>query len=152
MRISEKLKEYISDSKIICESNIIITNLESIELIELLNDSTPNITLNDKLSNDILDLINKWNSYNVAKSNLLCIMNYYCLNLIENDSNQYSAQMIYPLFNKSNKLLGLIIFFRTSKNYIISSARPAITTAKFINDFINEENWLWKKDLWVLRT
>lgn len=41
MRISEKLKEYISDSKIICESNIIITNLESIELIELLNDSTP---------------------------------------------------------------------------------------------------------------
>lgn len=100
----------------------------------------PNITLNDKLSNDILDLINKWNSYNVAKSNLLCIMNYYCLNLIENDSNQYSAQMIYPLFNKSNKLLGLIIFFRTSKNYIISSAKPAITTAKFINDFINEEN------------
>lgn len=140
MHISEKLKQYISDSKIVCESNIIITNLESIELIELLNDNAPNITLNDKLSNNILDLIKKWNSYDIAKSDLFCIMNYYCLNLIENDNNQYSAQMIYPLFNKDNNLLGLIIFCRTSKDYIISSAKPAITTAKFINDFISEEN------------
>lgn len=139
MHISEKLKQYISDSKIVCESNIIITNLESIELVELLNDNAPNITLNDKLSNDILDLINKWKSYDITKSSLLCIMNYYCLRLIENDNKQYSAQMIFPLFNKGNKLLGLIILFRTNKNYIFSSAKPAITTANFINDFINEE-------------
>ena len=140
MHISEKLKEYISDSKIVCESNILITNLNSIELIELLNDNAPNITLNDKLSNDILDLIEKWNSRNIDKNNLLCIMNYYSLDLIKDDTNNYSAQMIFPLFNKDNKLLGLIILFRTNKNYIISSAKPAITTAKFVNNFINEEN------------
>ncbi len=140
MHISEKLKQYISDSKIVCESNIIITNLESIELVELLNDNAPNITLNDKLSNDILDLINKWKSCDITKSSLFCIMNYYCLRLIENDNKQYSAQMIFPLFNKDNKLLGLIILFRTNKNYIISSAKPAITTANFINNFINEES------------
>ena len=140
MHISEKLKEYISDSKIVCESNIIITNLNSIELIELLNDNAPNITLNDKLSNDILDLIEKWDSCNIDKSNLFCIMNYYCLNLIKDDTNNYSAQMIFPLFNKDNKLLGLIILFRTNKDYIISSAKPANTAAKFINNFINEES------------
>ena len=140
MHISEKLKEYIADSKIVCESNIIITNLDSIELIELLNDNAPNITLNDKLSNDILDLIEKWNSRNIDKNNLLCIMNYYSLDLIKDDTNNYSAQMIFPIFNKDNKLLGLIILFRTNKNYIISSAKPAITTAKFVNNFINEEN------------
>lgn len=140
MHISEKLKEYISDSKIVCESNILITNLNSIELIELLNDNAPNITLNDKLSNDILDLIEKWNSRNIDKNNLLCIMNYYSLDLIKDDTNNYSAQMIFPIFNKDNKLLGLIILFRTNKNYIISSAKPAITTAKFVNNFINEEN------------
>ena len=140
MHISEKLKEYISDSKIVCESNILITNLNSIELIELLNDNAPNITLNDKLSNDILNLIKNWNSYNIDKSNLFCIMNYYCIKLIENDANNYSAQMIFPLFNKNNKLLGLIIFFRTSKNYILSSTKPINTTVKFTNDFINKEN------------
>ena len=67
-------------------------------------------------------------------------MNYYSLDLIKDDTNNYSAQMIFPIFNKDNKLLGLIILFRTNKNYIISSAKPAITTAKFVNNFINEEN------------
>ena len=140
MHISEKLKEYISDSKIVCESNILITNLNSIELIELLNDNAPNITLNDKLSNDILDLIEKWDSRNIDKSNLLCIMNYYSLNLIKDDTNNYSAQMIFPLFNKGNKLLGLIIFFRTNKDYILSSTKPISTAVKFTNEFLNEEN------------
>lgn len=140
MHISEKLKEYLADSKIVCASNIIVTDLENIQLVELSNNNVPKITPNDKLSNDILDLIKKWNSYNIDKSDLFCIMNYYCLNLIKNDTNNYSAQMIYPLFNAKNELLGLIIFFRTNKDYIITSTKPAITTAKFVNNFINEEN------------
>ena len=114
MHISEKLKEYLADSKIVCASNIIVTDLENIQLVELSNNNVPKITPNDKLSNDILDLIKKWNSYDIDKSDLFCVMNYYCLNLIKNDTNNYSAQMIYPLFNKDNKLLGLIIFFRTN--------------------------------------
>ena len=70
----------------------------------------------------------------------MMIMNYYCLNLIKNDTNNYSAQMIYPLFNKDNKLLGLIIFFRTNKDYILSSTKPISTAVKFTNEFLNEEN------------
>lgn len=139
MHISEKLKKYLYDSKIVCESNIIITDLENIKLVEL-NNNASSITSKDKLSNDILNLIKNWNSYNIDKSNLFCIMNYYCIKLIENDTNNYSAQMIFPLFNKNNKLLGLIIFFRTSKNYILSSTKPINTTVKFTNDFINKEN------------
>ena len=138
MHISEKLKEYLFNSKIVCESNIIITDLENIKLIEL-NNNASSITLKDKLSNDILNLIKNWNSYNIDKSNLFCIMNYYCLNLIENDNNNYSAQMIFPLFNKTNQLLGLIILFRTNRNYIFSSTKPINTTIKIINDFINKE-------------
>ena len=57
MHISEKLKEYLSDSKNVCESNIIITDLENIEFVNLLNGNTQNITLNNKLSDEILDLI-----------------------------------------------------------------------------------------------
>ena len=139
MHISEKLKKYLYDSKIVCESNIIITDLENIKLIEL-NNNASSITSKDKLSNDILNLIKNWNSYNIDKSNLFCIMNYFCIKLIENDTNNYSSQMIFPLFNKNNKLLGLIIFFRTSKNYILSSTKPINTTVKFTNDFINKEN------------
>ena len=138
MHISEKLKEYLFNSKIVCESNIIITDLENIKLVEL-NNNASSITLKDKLSNDILNLIKNWNSYNIDKSNLFCIMNYYCLNLIENDNNNYSAQMIFPLFNKTNQLLGLIILFRTNRNYIFSSTKPINTTIKIINDFINKE-------------
>lgn len=140
MHISEKLKEYLSDSKNVCESNIIITDLENVKFIELLNGNTQNITLDNNLSDEILDLIKTWNSYNIDKNNLFCIMNYYCLQLIENDTIHYSAQMIFPLFNTKNELLGLIIFFRTNKDYIITSTKPAITTAKFVNNFINEEN------------
>lgn len=140
MHISEKLKEYLSDSKNVCESNIIITDLENIEFVNLLNGNTQNITLNNKLSDEILDLIKIWNSHNIDKSNLFCIMNYYCLNLIKNGTNNYSAQMIFPLFNESNKLLGLIIFFRTNKDYIFSSTKPISTVVKFTNDYINEEN------------
>lgn len=140
MHISEKLKEYLSNSKIVCDSNIIITDLENIKLVEFIDNNTITITSNDKLSNNIFDLIKIWNSYNIDKSNLFCIMNYYCIKLIENDTNNYSAQMIFPLFNKNNKLLGLIIFFRTSKNYIFSSTKPINTTVKFTNDFINKEN------------
>ncbi len=138
MHISEKLKEYLFNSKIVCESNIIITDLENIKLVEL-NNNASSITLKDKLSNDILNLIKNWNSYNIDKSNLFCIMNYYCLNLIEDDNNNYSAQMIFPLFNKTNQLLGLIILFRTNRNYIFSSTKPINTTIKIINDFINKE-------------
>mgnify|MGYP001856786881 CR=1 FL=1 len=140
MHISEKLKEYLADSKIVCASNIIVTDLENIQLVELSNNNVPKITPNDKLSNDILDLIKKWNSYDIDKSDLFCVMNYYCLNLIKNDTNNYSAQMIYPLFNKDNKLLGLIIFFRTNKDYILSSTKPISTAVKFTNEFLNEEN------------
>lgn len=140
MHISEKLKEYLADSKIVCASNIIVTDLENVQLVELSNNNVPKITPNDKLSNDILDLIKKWNSYDIDKSDLFCVMNYYCLNLIKNDTNNYSAQMIYPLFNKDNKLLGLIIFFRTNKDYILSSTKPISTAVKFTNEFLNEEN------------
>ena len=140
MHISEKLKEYLSNSKIVCDSNIIITDLENIKLVEFIDNNTITITSNDKLSNNILDLIKIWNSYNIDKSNLFCIMNYYCIKLIENDTNNYYSQMIFPLFNKNNKLLVLIIFFRTSKNYIFSSTKPINTTVKITNDFINKEN------------
>lgn len=140
MHISEKLKEYLSDSKNVCESNIIITDLENVQFIELLNGNTQNITLDNNLSDEILDLIKKWNSYDIDKSNLFCVMNYYCLNLIKNDTNNYSAQMIFPLFNKDNKLLGLIIFFRTNKDYVLTSTKPVSTAVKFTNEFLNEEN------------
>ena len=105
MHISENLKEYLYNSKIVCKSNIIITDLENIKLVEFIDNNTITITSNDKLSNNIFDLIKIWNSYNIDKSNLFCIMNYYCIKLIENDTNNYSAQMIFPLFNKNNKLL-----------------------------------------------
>ena len=82
MHISEKLKEYLADSKIVCASNIIVTDLENIQLVELSNNNVPKITPNDKLSNDILDLIKKWNSYDIDKSDLFCVMNYYCLNCL----------------------------------------------------------------------
>lgn len=141
MHISDKIKEYLSDSKVVCESNIIITDLKSIRLIEPFNSNSDIISSNDTLSNDILTLIQKWNSHDINKSNLFCIMNYYCLDLIENDNNNYSAQMIFPLYNnKNNELLGLIIFFRTNKNYIFSSTNPISTTVKFTNEFLNEEN------------
>lgn len=139
MLISEKLKQYISSSKIVCDSNIIITDLENVTLIELLDKDSTQIATNKLLSKDILSIIKNWNSFNLTKSELFCIMNYNCIKLFENDTNNYSAQMIFPLFNK-NKLLGLIILFRTNNNYVVTSLKPANSLVHFTNEILNEEN------------
>ncbi len=139
MHITEKLKNYIINSKEVCNSNIVITDLKNIQLVELLNKDYSYITAGSNLSQEILDLIKSWKSYNIDKSELLCIFNYQCLKIFRNDTNNYSSQMIFPLFNDNN-LLGLIIFFRINGDYILSSAKSAKSLVKFTNEILNKEN------------
>lgn len=139
MHISEKLKKYISNSKNVCHSNILITDLKGIKLNECLDKSSSSIVTSDNLNIDILKLISCWNSNNVSKSELICIMNQDCFKIFKDDINTYSAQMIFPL-HQNNTLLGLMIFYRTNNNYIISSIKSVYSLVNFTNKIINEEN------------
>ena len=138
MHIFEKLKTYISNSKIVCKSNIMITDLNKIQLLDVLDNDIQKITISDYLNEDILDIINLWNSNNCSKSNLFCVLNKKCFKLFKDDHNLYSAQMIFPLFN-NNTLNGLIIFSRTTSDYIETSIKSVSGMIKFTNEIINKE-------------
>lgn len=138
MYISEKLRQYISNSKIVSNSNIIITDLTEIKLSEILEKDVNRISISKLISKDLESLIAHWDSENGIKNDMFCVLNKKCLEIFEDDKNEYSAQMIFPLLSH-NELFGLIIFFRTDMNYIATSLKSVVPVIKFTNVFLNEE-------------
>lgn len=140
MQITDKLQEYVKRSITSYSSSILITDLQTIKLLEISPRDKQNIMTGTNLNTDILDLVNSWKHTHLDKSSLFCILNGKCLRLFENDDNQYSSQMIFPLCksNEQYEIIGLIIFFRTNLNYIPSSIKSVSGFIKFVNQFILE--------------
>ena len=67
---------------------------------------------------------------NASIEELIIIFNLYCIPIIQNDTNNYYSQIILPICH-SDKLDGILIFYRKDRNYIPSSAKSAITTKEF---------------------
>lgn len=141
MQITDKLQEYVKNSITSSSSSILITDLESIRLLEISSKDEQKITTTTtKLNFEILDLIDSWKHTYLDKSSLFCVLNVKCFKLFENDTNEYSSQMIFPLYKSDNQdeIIGLIIFFRTNLNYIPSSIKSVSSFTKFVNQFILE--------------
>lgn len=128
MNISTELKEYLKESNKNLDSNILCTDLNNILFSAT---STDNEYFNDKkISPEILTIINNWKTASYKKE-LIMINNLYCIPIIQNDKNHYYSQIILPICHSDN-LDGLLIFYRKDRNYIPSSAKPAITTKEFV--------------------
>lgn len=134
MKISETLKNYLQNSSKTCDSNIIFTDLEKVRFNAIISD---NINFESQnLSHELLSLIEDWKCSNYNRE-LIMILNAHCVPIINNDETKYFAQMIMPVCH-NNSMDGLIIFFRTHRNYIPSSAKSAITIKEFSEQFSDD--------------
>lgn len=128
MNISNELKDYLKQSNCNLDSNILCTDLNNI-LFSATN--TEDEYYNDKkISLEIKNIIKSWENISYKKE-LIMIYNMSCIPIIQNDINHYYSQMILPICH-SDKLDGLLIFYRKDRNYIPSSAKSAITTKEFV--------------------
>lgn len=127
MNLSIELKDYLKQSNKNLNSNILCTDLSNILFSAT---DTDNEYFNDKkISNELLTIIKNWKDAS-HKEELIIICNLYCIPITQNDTNNYYSQIILPICH-SDKLDGILIFYRKDRNYIPSSAKSAITTKEF---------------------
>ena len=137
MQLSEKTIQYLSTLGLpnSINSNFLIADLEKI--IYTATDHLDECYYSKPLSTDLLALIEYWKELPIAE-NIYFMENHYPIKIINNDSQKYSAQMIFPLYVE-DKLQGLTIFFRNYGNYIKSSLKAPNTIRKWIMRFMGKE-------------
>ncbi len=137
MNLPNNLLNYLLTSANILNSKLLLTTLDKIIYY---NDNfsyyTPvenyyNNYLNKEISLDLKKLIKEWEKSGEYKDNLFKIYNKETINILNNDSNKYFAQLVFPIYH-NNCISGLFICFRTSYDYIATSVKPARTTRNFI--------------------
>lgn len=137
MQITETLINYLKDSHLQLNSNVLLTDLNKIILADIF--SFNDHYLNQPLNSELLDLIQDWKDKSYSNE-LSLILNNNPKKFIINDTTNYSAQMIFPIFH-NDILQGLLLFFRTNGNYIKSSSK-APRTIKFFIEKMLEKNYL----------
>jgi len=127
MELSEKLLNYLKSTGIPASinQNFLLTDLNKV-LYSATFDNNEYYN-NQKLSNYLIELINIWkNEENYEKLYILANKQNYPI--IQKDSKEYSAQIILPIYLKS-ELQGFAIFFRYN-GYFIESSMKAPTTIR----------------------
>lgn len=130
MELTKQALDYIKLSKIsqcIC-SNFLITDLTKVIYTETY-DSKCNYQ-SKYLSHNITSLIDKWNILPVSEE-ISLIENNPSIQIVHNDTEKYSAMMIFPIY-LDRKISGMAIYFRGNGNYISSSSKAPNTIRKFI--------------------
>lgn len=136
MQVSEKLVELLQDFNMTrLNSNFLMSDLN--QILHATTHNLDNIYWHKPLSNDIKNLAQEWKNKSFSED-LFLLLNENLKQIIENDTTEYSAQMIFPIF-VNKKLDGFAIFFRTSGNYILSSSKAPKTARDFIQNVLNNE-------------
>lgn len=139
MQISSQLKKYIKDSITISKSNVIITDLEKVKYVEFI-DSDSKFQADDcLLSNETKMLIEKWKIHSNYESLFIILNGNDCIQFLENSKINYACQMFFPIVI-NNSIKGLIVLYRISGNYVLSSVKSVENFKKFVTGFIAEEN------------
>ncbi|MCI9245681.1 MAG: hypothetical protein HFJ30_00795 [Clostridia bacterium] len=139
MQISSQLKKYIKDSITISKSNVIITDLEKVKYAEFI-DTDSKFQVDDcLLSNEAKRLIEKWKIHSNYESLFIILNKNDCIQFLENSKINYACQMFLPIVI-NNSIKGLIILYRISGNYVLSSVKSVENFKKFITVFIAEKN------------
>lgn len=112
MQVSKKATELLkklNDSNL--ESNVLIADLNIVQY-GIVNDKSLNYNnyWRKPLSKDILNLVHQWNN-KVFSDNLFLLLKKDFKKIVDDDSTQYSEQIIFPIF-MDNKLDGIVIFFK----------------------------------------
>lgn len=138
MKISSRLKKYIKDSITISKSNVVITDLEKVKYVEFIDSDSKFQENNCLLSNEAKMLIEKWKIHSNYKSLFIILNGNDCIQFLENNKNNYACQMFFPIVI-NNSIKGLIILYRISGNYVLSSVKSVENFKKFVTNFIEEK-------------
>lgn len=107
MHLSEGVISYIKTVNIpkTINSNFLISDLDKIIYTATYEDD---YYISKTLNNDLLTLIKKWKQLPVSED-LLFMENDSTIKLIDNDIENYSAQMIFPIYlNNSIERIGYL--------------------------------------------
>ena len=119
------------------KSNVLVSDLKMIQYGIYEDDFFSNLYYNNyfhkTLHKSMQYIIDKWKDKKTS-DDLYLILNENLIQIVENDTIKYSAQIILPIF-VDNKLDGFLIFFRIYGDYIESSINPL----KTIRDFLQKE-------------
>ena len=137
MRISNTVKQYVKESIQVSKSNVIITDLKQIKLIEFINSINQQEISNYLLSDTAVEILQKWITANKQSDLFMLLNSKECIKVLKQDDIAYSCQIIFPIFTRKG-IEGLLILYRTSGNYISSSLRAVENFKKFINSFIDD--------------
>ncbi len=134
MQLNKNLISYLDKSNIneTINSNFLITDLEKI--IYTSTDERNNDYLLKTLNSDLISLIEKWNCLEMSEK-IIFVENNPTISIINNDTHNYSAIMIFPIYIDA-KIEGLAIYFRNYGNYINSSQKAPNTIRKWIMKFL----------------
>lgn len=108
MHLSEEVISYIKTVNIpkTINSNFLISDLDKI--IYAATYENDNYYISKPLNSDLLTLIEEWKHLPVSE-NLLFIENNSTIQLIDNDIENYSSQMIFPIYlNNSIERIGYL--------------------------------------------
>lgn len=109
MQLSQKAIKYIESANIpnTIDSSFLVSDLEKI--IYTATNKKNDYYISKPLSSDLLSLIQKWQQLPVSED-LLFMENKCTIKLIDNDSETYAAQMIFPIYlNNSVERTGYLL-------------------------------------------
>ena len=126
MKINDTLTKFLNDSQKLSQCNILLSDTNRFIFTSLCfkND----IFIDKPISND-LNGLKKLFIQDYSFSYTTISSEHSCISLIGNESINYTAQIILPIFHES--LDGFLIFFSTDRKYLESNLRYARTTQYF---------------------
>lgn len=135
MEINSKLTNFLNDAHKLSQCNILLTDKSKFIFTSLCFEN--DIFIRKNISNDLINLtklfIDDSNFAYTTISGENC-----CIPLLGNESINYTAQMILPIFHK--ELDGFLVFFSTDRKYLESNLRFARTTQHFTEKLSDDCN------------
>lgn len=137
MKLTQKTLNYIKQSKIsqCINSNFLIADLKRVIYTE--NYDSKFSYQYKYLSDNITSLIDMWNVLPISEQVSL-IENNPTIQIVNDDTEKYSAMMIFPIY-LNKQIEGVIIYFREKGNYISSSSKAPNTIRKWIMKFMGSD-------------
>ncbi|MDO5556640.1 MAG: hypothetical protein Q4G05_00120 [Clostridia bacterium] len=143
MKFPDNLLEYLSDSVNVLQAGILVTDLTNIVYSNVSYYNFPDTYANKEISTDIKNTISKWSNTKDFEESFFEMRTTDTINIINNDTSNYTGQIIFPIYHKG-KLAGTFICFRLHKDYVDTSVKPAMTTRHFV-ELMSNDNYILQK-------
>lgn len=138
MYITKSLIDFLSISKDLSHSTILLTSLERVIYVASEHDNS--IYLDHEISSDLKQILDLYLRDSSADEYLNTTMNRIIPIIEKKDIRKYRSQIILPII-QDKQLQGLLIFVSEDREYIESNLDFAKTTKHFVEIF-SMENYL----------